>query len=157
MGGATTAPKVTFSKHRYIALGVHLVSSTSPVVMEYPTAPRPGNLQRAAWRQKCWRLLADHLRKEPEYREGANPLLISELESQLGIFIEPIQVRLMPDSQDGYMWSFLPEREHLFTKQLSKHSIGLYMVLCREVGKSFEAVATGASNLASPEEPNKVQ
>lgn len=63
----------------------------------------------------------------------------------------------MPDSQDGYMWSFLPEREHLFTKQLSKHSIGPYIELCREVGKSFEAVATGASNLASPEGPNKVQ
>jgi hypothetical protein len=28
----------------------------------------------------------------------------------------------------------------LFTKALSKHSIGAYMELCREVGKSFEAV-----------------
>jgi hypothetical protein len=32
------------------------------------------------------------------------------------------------------------KREHLFTKQLSKHSIGAYMELCREVGTSIEAI-----------------
>ncbi|MCJ1426426.1 hypothetical protein MMC29_004329, partial [Sticta canariensis] len=61
------------------------------------------------------------------------------------IVIEPAQVRLKPDAQDGYMWNALPERQHLFTKQLSKHSLGAYMELCREVGKSFEAVARDSS------------
>ncbi|KAL9125042.1 MAG: hypothetical protein Q9217_005703 [Psora testacea] len=36
----------------------------------------------------------------------------------------------------------LPEKQHLFKKQLSKHSIGAYRELCREVGVSFEAVPT---------------
>lgn len=34
----------------------------------------------------------------------------------------------------------LAGKEHLFGKQLSKHSIGAYMELFREVGSSFEAV-----------------
>jgi hypothetical protein len=71
-------------------------------------------------------------------REGKKPPAISEC--KLGILVEPVNVRLLPDLQDGYKWSVLPEREHLFTKQLSKYSIGAYMELCREVGKSFEAV-----------------
>ena len=51
-------------------------------------------------------------------------------------------VRLTPHREDGYIWIRRPEREHLFTKQLSKHSIGAYTELCREVGISFEAIAT---------------
>ena len=47
--------------------------------------------------------------------------------SALGLVIDPKQVRLLPELNDGYAWSALPEREHLFTKQLSKHSIGAYM------------------------------
>ena len=43
-------------------------------------------------------------------------------------------------AENGYKWSVLPEREHLFTKQLSKRSVGAHKELCREVGKSFEAV-----------------
>lgn len=50
-------------------------------------------------------------------------------------------MRLQPDEQDGYGWAVLPASEHLFRKQLSKHSVRAYMELCREVGKSFEAVA----------------
>ena len=61
-------------------------------------------------------------------------------DSALSLVIDPKQVRLLPELNDGYAWSALPEREHLFTKQLSKHSIGAYMELCRELGKSFEAV-----------------
>ena len=66
-------------------------------------------------------------------------------ESNLGIVVEPSQVRLLPDSQDGYVWSVRPERKHLlrknlFKKQLSKHAVGAYMELCHEVGKSFDAV-----------------
>lgn len=36
----------------------------------------------------------------------------------------------------------LPEKEHLFKKQLSKHSTGAYIELFREVRSSFEAVLT---------------
>jgi hypothetical protein len=68
-------------------------------------------------------------------------ILINHVGCTLGIVIEPAQVRLKPDAQDGYTWNVLSEKRHLFTKQLSKHSVGAYMELCREVGKSFEAVA----------------
>jgi hypothetical protein len=69
----------------------------------------------------------------------------------------------MPDIREGYMWGPLPEKEHLFnkhlfTKQLSKHSIGAYMELCREIGVSFEAVAQPRSDTgAGIEEVVKVK
>jgi hypothetical protein len=47
----------------------------------------------------------------------------------------------MTNTEDPYSWKFLPTRAHLFEKSLSKHSIGAYIELCREVGASFEAVA----------------
>jgi hypothetical protein len=51
---------------------------------------------------------------------------------------------LQPGVEDGYEWKLLPGKEDLlnedlFTKQLSKHSIGAYMELCRGVEVSFEA------------------
>lgn len=58
----------------------------------------------------------------------------------LGLSIEPAQVRLITSKDDPYCWKILPGKEHLFQKQLSKHSIGAYMELFREVGASFEAV-----------------
>jgi hypothetical protein len=82
--------------------------------------------------------------------------LISHLECTLGIAVEPAQVRLKPDVQNGYMWNALPERQHLFTKQLSKHSVGAYMELCREVGKSFEAVAQKNLGVSMPDDEMKV-
>jgi hypothetical protein len=47
----------------------------------------------------------------------------------------------MTNEDDPYSWKYLPTRGHLFKKSLSKHSIGAYVELCREVGISFEAVA----------------
>jgi hypothetical protein len=44
------------------------------------------------------------------------------------------------------MWVPVPEKEHLFKKQLSKHSIGAYMELCRGVGVPFEAIAQPRSD-----------
>lgn len=68
---------------------------------------------------------------------------------RLGISIEPGQVRLQPRTEDGYAWRCLPEKQHLFAKQLSKHSVGAYMELCREVGTSFEAIAQPACSEGS--------
>jgi TolA-binding protein len=55
-----------------------------------------------------------------------------------------VQVRLITTRDDPYSWKVLPGREHLFAKQMSKHSIGAYMELFREVGASFEAVLATA-------------
>jgi hypothetical protein len=52
----------------------------------------------------------------------------------------------MPGVEDGYMWAALPEKEELFTRQLSKHSTGVYMELCQGVGVSFEAIAQPRSD-----------
>jgi hypothetical protein len=59
------------------------------------------------------------------------------------LLVEPAQVRLITTNDDLYSWKVLPGKEHLFEKQLSKHSIGAYMELFREVGVSFEAVLAG--------------
>ena len=64
--------------------------------------------------------------------------------SRLGIVVDPDDVRLIPTADDGYIWMRQPEREHLFEKQLSKHSYGAYMELCREIGTSFEAIPKSA-------------
>ncbi|KAI9860586.1 MAG: hypothetical protein M1813_006010 [Trichoglossum hirsutum] len=61
-------------------------------------------------------------------------------EDNLGISIDPVQVRLVTSIDDPYAWKALPGKERLFKKQLSKHSIEAYMELWREVGVSFEAV-----------------
>jgi DNA anti-recombination protein RmuC len=55
-------------------------------------------------------------------------------------------VRFITSADDPYTWKVLPEKEHLFKKQLSKHSTREYMELWREVGVSFEAVLASKSN-----------
>jgi hypothetical protein len=67
-------------------------------------------------------------------------LLIYSSGDRLGIVVESAKIRLMPDIGDKYIWAAMPEKKHLFTKQLNKYSIGAYMELCRGVGVSFEAV-----------------
>jgi len=56
----------------------------------------------------------------------------------------PKEVRLKPCAKDPYAWKVLPGKEEfslsIFSKNLSNHSISTYRMLCREVGKSFEAV-----------------
>ena len=72
--------------------------------------------------------------------EREMPALTTSAGTTLGIGIEPAQIRVIPAAEDGYQWTTIPEKKYLFTKQLSKLSIGTYMELCREVGKSFQAV-----------------
>lgn len=86
------------------------------------TSSRKSNNERAQWRSKCRQKLSDHIY------------------ANIGLSIEPAQVRLITTGDDPYTWKVLPGKEHLFAKQMSKHSIGLYMELFREVGHSFEAV-----------------
>ena len=67
-------------------------------------------------------------------------LLTKLKEDSLGMSIEPTHVRLITNANDPYSWKVRLGKEHLFKKQLSKHSIGAYMELCRGVGVSFQAV-----------------
>src|SRR6516162_538187 len=68
-----------------------------------------------------------------------------------------MHVRLITSADDPYIWKVLPGKEHLFKKHLSKHSIGAYMELCREVGVSFEAVPASKPNKCSQVEAQQSQ
>src|SRR5436190_4013832 len=76
-------------------------------------------------------------------------------ENNLRIAIEPTQVCLITGADDPYAWKVLPGKEHLFKKHLSKHSIGAYMELWREVGISFEAVQAAESKHLSQRKPQE--
>ena len=49
-------------------------------------------------------------------------------------------MRLITNGDDPYVWSALPGEEHLFSKNMSDHSIGAYREMCDGVEVSFEAV-----------------
>ena len=58
-------------------------------------------------------------------------------------------MRLITGPDDAYAWKVLPEKEYLFKKHMSKHSVGAYRELYRGVGISFEAIL--ASETAPPD------
>ncbi|KAK3369573.1 hypothetical protein B0T24DRAFT_499269, partial [Lasiosphaeria ovina] len=74
-----------------------------------------------------------------ERRQGRD-----ECRQRLGIRIMPKEIRLKLRTKDPYAWKVLPGEEEFFSRifsiNLSNHSISTYRMLCREVGKSFEAV-----------------
>lgn len=112
------------------------------------------NLHRAAYRAKCRKKLSEHIRKIQPPSEGYPPLIKSQ-EVKLGITIEPAEVRLITNAEDPYIWQALPEKSHLFKKQLSKHTIGAYKELCREVGVSFEAALVPEPTAFTGRVPNE--
>ena len=124
--------------------------------MDSKAVSRSGNLQRAEWRRKCRQILTDHL-SITHLSGRVDPIPDYVIGSKLGINIEPEHVRLMPRDRDVYIWASLPEKEHLFNKQLSKHSVGAYVELCRGVGVSFEAVAKPALTIGIVEYNRKVE
>jgi len=99
---------------------------------------RSSNIERARWRNKCREKLSEHISKTSLCGFSNFELIVKDINLKLSI--DPAQVRLKTTTEDQYRWKILPGKEHLFQKQMSKHSIGAYMELFREVGKSFEAV-----------------
>jgi hypothetical protein len=67
-------------------------------------------------------------------------LLNNTSEKKVGIVIEPSQVRLVTGADDLYTWKVLPQKKHLFSKNISDHSIGAYKELCEGIDSAFEAV-----------------
>ena len=68
----------------------------------------------------------------------------AESEQQLGLPIDPGEVRLITGPDEPYNWSYMPDKAHLFQKHLSKHTMGACVTLFDEVGKTFEATRTNA-------------
>ncbi len=50
-----------------------------------------------------------------------------------------------PRKEDSYRWSILPAKKHLFEKNLSKLSTGVYTQIMQGIGVFFEAL---------PKDPN---
>ena len=69
--------------------------------------------------------------------------------TNLGISIQPVEVWLITRANDPYTWRILPEKQYLFQKHLSEHSIGAYRALYREVGISFKAILAPQSSNAT--------
>ena len=106
------------------------------------TTLRSINLNRALYWTKCRRKLSDHICTiQPS--SGQHYLLTKSRSDQAS------KVRLITKADDPYTWRILPEKQYLFKKHLSKHSIGAYRELCREVGVSFEAVLAPESSNAA--------
>ncbi|KAF2685017.1 hypothetical protein K458DRAFT_300965, partial [Lentithecium fluviatile CBS 122367] len=89
---------------------------------------RVSNLERREWRTKCREELSTHI------------------QTRLGIIVEPAQVRLLLSPDNPYAWRFLPEKKHLFSKNISDHSINAYKELYNGVGKTFEAIPAKQGN-----------
>ncbi|KAK0701939.1 hypothetical protein B0T26DRAFT_795827 [Lasiosphaeria miniovina] len=98
---------------------------------------RQSNIERRRARDECREKLSKHIHQ------------------RLGIKVKAADVRLNPRLNDPYAWRILPGEEHslsrVFVKNLSDHSIGTFRLLCREIGKTFEAVlsSTQSSSLDS--------
>ncbi|KAF3021166.1 hypothetical protein E8E15_001121 [Penicillium rubens] len=60
---------------------------------------------------------------------------------RLGLLVAPGQVRLQPPPEDGYAWSFTESRASLLNSNLSSGAVGLLQTICKELGRSFEAVS----------------
>lgn len=62
------------------------------------------------------------------------------VDKRLGITVKPAEVRLKYEGKPPHIWHIADSNiEHLFQKQLSKHSTGAYIQLYDGVGQSFWA------------------
>jgi len=101
---------------------------------------RSSNIERGKWRSKCREQLSQHIRKAfPAFSSIMTNII---LESRIGVSIELSQVRLALGPDDPYSWKVLPEKKHLFLKNISDYSTGVYKELYKGVGVLFEAIAT---------------
>jgi hypothetical protein len=68
--------------------------------------------------------------------------------------VSPPDVRLITTPQDPYKWAFVPEKRHLFQKQLSKHCIRAYKEIYAGINdEAFEAIPIDTSNYQSCASP----
>lgn len=116
---------------------------------------RPNNLERKRLREICRDLLTQHISKMP-YSAAVNLSANATIEERTGISVKPSEVRLLTSRDDGYSWKYLTEVEHLFSRNISKHSIGAYRELCAGLGKKFEAVPSVISSSELSSQPSHI-
>lgn len=70
--------------------------------------------------------------------------------SRLGIPVSPQKVRLIPTPEDPYKWAFIPQKRHLFQKQLSEHCIRAYKEILTGIDdEAFEAIPADTNDSQS--------
>ncbi|KAK5082545.1 hypothetical protein LTR70_007651 [Exophiala xenobiotica] len=84
--------------------------------------------------------------EEADRRSKDAPLLrsvgtLEEAQRQVGLKVEPHDVRLVPYADDLYQWRYPIEKAYLFRKPLHEHGMDACQELIRDVGSSFGAVA----------------
>ncbi|KAF3000468.1 hypothetical protein E8E15_000819 [Penicillium rubens] len=84
---------------------------------------KSSNEKRALLKQQCREALAAHIH------------------DRLGLVIAPAQVRLQPPPEDGYAWSVTEPMAFLLQSNLSSGTVGLLQTICKELGRSLEAVS----------------
>ena len=85
--------------------------------------PRSNNLKKSRLNKQCRDVLSAHIK------------------SELGIMVEPDQVRLKTeDTNDPYVWERVKEKDYLFSKNISEHSTGTLVELRDGVKIFFAAV-----------------
>lgn len=84
---------------------------------------------------KCRKLISDHIGELFDTSDSV--ATNTPLEEELHLAIAADKVRLITRPEDPYRWVYLAERRHLFEKPLSKHNVGAYKEICRELGQSL--------------------
>jgi hypothetical protein len=67
----------------------------------------------------------------------------------VGISIKPLQVYLITGTNNPYTWKVLLKKKHLFSKNISDHSIGAYKELYKGISIAFEAIPASIATRTS--------
>lgn len=98
---------------------------------------KSSNEKRFKLRKQCREALAAHIC----ICNSVLPLTqLIFLDNRLRLVVPPEKVRLHPRPEDGYAWSVAGANADLLKSSLSGGSTRLYQLICRELGRSLEAV-----------------
>ncbi|CAG8890539.1 unnamed protein product [Penicillium salamii] len=78
--------------------------------------------------------------KRFKLRKQCREALAAHIYDRLRLVVAPERVRLQPRPEDGYAWSVARTNANLLKSSLSSGSTRLYQLICRELGRSLEAV-----------------
>ncbi|QKX60491.1 uncharacterized protein TRUGW13939_07636 [Talaromyces rugulosus] len=104
-----------------------------------PPRRNHGNEARSYWRQQC--------------REKLSFYLLNEL----GIVVNPNEIRLKPRPDDPYRWRLSPSKQSLFKNQLSKQGTRGCKEIFRSVGETITAVSASVVGDGSEMEASEVE
>lgn len=83
---------------------------------------------------------------------------LTRLDDRLALRIHPQAIRLKPGPEDGYALLVTDGKAHMMTTSLGSGSVGLYDAICREIGRSIEAVRpAAAADMATGSEVGHLQ